>query len=439
MMERLLSLAKKRCEQAEVVRVWHRSTPANFEANRLKMLETKESSGIALRIVRNGRIGLSATNDPKDVDELVARAIELSEFGAVAKFELPGPAKFPDVPVFDRASEAVTVEQMADFGQAMIDILRRANSDLVCEAGVTKSIDEVEIINSNGCHASYKRSSFSYGVHGTLIRGTDMLFVGDWGASCSPMLDPKPVTKRPLEQLEFAKETVPAPQGEVPVIFTPHAIAYLLMPLTSAVNGRTVLQGASPLQGKLGTQLMDPRFSLWDDPTVPLRPDSRNADDEGVPSRKTLLIEKGVPQGFLYDLQTAGLAGAKSTGSASRSLSSLPTPSTSVLFIEKGDTPYERMVADVQDGLIIEQLLGAGQGNVAGGEIGGNVLLGYRVRNGKVVGRVKDTVIAGNVYTALSAGKLIALSDAQEWVSGSLLTPAIACMGITVSTKRAGE
>ena len=439
MLEHLLNLAKKRCEQAEVVRVWHKSTPANFEANRLKMLETKESSGIALRIVKNGRIGLSATNDPKDVDGLVDRAIELAEFGAKAMFELPGPGKFPAVTVYDKATEAVTVEQMVQFGQEMIDTLRRANSDLICEAGVTKSLDEVEILNSNGCHASYKRSSYSYGVHGTLIRGTDMLFVGDWGASCSPTLDPKPVTKRPVEQLELAKETVPAPQGEVPVIFTPHAIAYLLMPLTSAVNGRTVLQGASPLQGKLGTQLLDPRFSLWDDPTVPLRPDSRNADDEGIPSRKTLLIERGVPQGFLYDLQTAGLAGAKTTGSASRGLSSLPTPSTSVLFIEKGDTPYARMVADIKDGLIIEQLLGAGQGNVAGGEIGGNVLLGYRIQNGKITGRVKDTVIAGNVYTSLGSGKLIALSDTQEWVSGSLLTPAIACMGISVSTKKTGE
>jgi PmbA protein len=266
-----------------------------------------------------------------------------------------------------------------------------------------------------------------------------MLFIGDWGASCSPTLDPKPVTRRPVEQLELAKHTVPAPQGEVPVIFTPHAIAYLLMPLTSAVNGRTVLQGASPLQGKLGAQLLDPRFSLWDDPTVPLRPDSRSADDEGVPSRKTKLIERGVPQGFLYDLQTAGLAGAQTTGSASRGLSSLPAPSTSVIFIEKGDTPYARMIADIKDGLIIEQLLGAGQGNVVGGEIGGNVLLGYRIQNGQVTGRVKDTVVAGNVYTALSAGKLIALSDTQEWVSGSLLTPAIACMGLTVSAKRASE
>lgn len=433
-MEEILALAMKRCQQAELYRVWRRDTPASFEANRLKLLQTRETSGVALRVVKDGRIGFSATNDPDDVAGLVERAIELSRFGPVARFELPGPNRYPEVRLYDEETERISIETMVELGQSMIDTVRRANPELLCEAGVTKSVGTVEIMNSQGGHASYKRTVFALGLEGTLIRGTDMLFVGEHLSSCSPILDLKPITDTVIEQLELARETVPAPSGQVPVLFAPHGVvSALLMPLTIAFNGRTVVQGASPLVGKLGQRLFDPALSIWDDPTIDLRPGSRIADDEGVPARRLPLVEHGVPMTFLYDLQTAGIAGTESTGSASRALGSLPTPSTSVLIVDAGRTAYADMVAGLEDGLLVEQLLGAGQGNVLGGEFGGNVLLGYRIQKGKIVGRVKDTVISGNVYDVLN--RIVAIGSEAKWVGGALLTPPICCEGVTVSSK----
>ena len=433
-MERIIERALKSCQQAEVFRLRRRETPVSFEANRLKMLETKESSGTALRVVKDGRIGFSATNNPDDVDGLVERAVELAEFGAEARFSLPGPEELADVAVYDEATERLTVEAMVGLGQRMIDDLLKANRDLVCEASVTKSVGAVEIMNSNGGQARYERSTFSMALHGTLIRGTDMLFVGDWASSCRPDLDPDAITRRVIRQLELAMETAEAPSGEMPVLFSPRGVASAFIgPLATALNGRTVLQGASPLQGKLGQQLLDQRISIWDDPTVPLRPGSRGVDDEGVPTRRTTLFDHGVPTAFLYDLQTAGQAGAESTGSGSRGLGSLPTPSTSVILVDVGETPNDDIIGGIDDGLLVEQLLGAGQGNVLGGEFGGNVLLGYRIKNGRIQGRVKNTMISGNVYDALN--KIVAIGDTAEWVGGSLSTPPICCLGVTVSKK----
>ena len=433
-MERIIERALKSCQQAEVFRLRRRETPASFEANRLKLLETKESSGTALRVVKDGRIGFSATNNPDDVDGLVDRAVELAAFGAEARFSLPGPAERVDVTVYDEATERLSIETMVGLGQRMIDDLLKANRDLVCEASVTKSVGAVEIMNSNGGQAGYERSTFSMALHGTLIRGTDMLFVGDWASSCRPDLDPDAITRRVIRQLELAMETADAPSGEMPVLFSPRGVASAFIgPLATALNGRTVLQGASPLQGKLGQQLLDQRISIWDDPTVPLRPGSRGVDDEGVPTRRTTLFDHGVPTAFLYDLQTAGQAGAESTGSGSRGLGSLPTPSTSVIFVDVGETPNDDIIGGIDDGLLVEQLLGAGQGNVLGGEFGGNVLLGYRIKNGRIQGRVKNTMISGNVYDALN--KIVAIGDTAEWVGGSLSTPPICCLGVTVSKK----
>ncbi|MCH8284471.1 MAG: TldD/PmbA family protein, partial [Chloroflexi bacterium] len=364
-MERIIERALKSCQQAEVFRLRRRETPASFEANRLKLLETKESSGTALRVVKDGRIGFSATNNPDDVDGLVDRAVELAAFGAEARFSLPGPAERADVVVYDEATERLSIEAMVGLGQRMIDDLLKANRDLVCEAGVTKSVGAVEIMNSNGGQAGYERSTFSMALHGTLIRGTDMLFVGDWASSCRPDLDPDAITRRVIRQLELAMETAEAPSGEMPVLFSPRGVASAFIgPLATALNGRTVLQGASPLQGKLGQQILDQRISIWDDPTVPLRPGSRGVDDEGVPTRRTTLFDHGVPTAFLYDLQTAGQAGAESTGSGSRGLGSLPAPSTSVILVDVGETPNDDIIGGIDDGLLVEQLLGAGQGNV---------------------------------------------------------------------------
>ncbi len=433
-MEGILEKAKKVCEEAEVFSVTREETPVRFEANRLKHLETRQSAGVALRIIKDGRIGFSATTRQGEEDELVMRALEVSQFGAQAKFQMPPAGDYPQVQVYDPEVERVAVEEMVELGQSLIDTVRTTNSEILCEAVVTKSVATLRIMNSRGGQATYRKSVFALGIEGTLIRGTDMLFVGDGESSCHPLSDFRSVAGATIEQLELAREIATAPIGQVPVIFTHRGVASaLIMPLAMGFNGRTVLQGASPLGGRLGEGVFDEKLSLWDDATVDYQPGSRLCDDEGVASRRTPLIERGVVTGFLYDLQTAGMANTRSTGSASRSLTSLPSPSVSALIIGEGDVSYRDMIADTEEGLIVEQLMGAGQGNVLGGEFSGNVLLGYKVEKGNVVGRVKDTMVAGNVYQALA--DLAAVGSEARWVGGMLRTPALHVRRLSVSSK----
>jgi PmbA protein len=136
---------------------------------------------------------------------------------------------------------------------------------------------------------------------------------------------------------------------------------------------------------------------------------------------------------FIYDLQTAALAGAESTGSASRGLASLPSPSLTNLVIEDGDVSVDDMIADIKDGLIVEQLMGASQGNILGGDFSGNVLLGYAVKDGRIAGRVKDTMVSGNIYEVLK--DVGAVGRDGRWVGGRLRVPHIYCPRVAVSTK----
>jgi len=91
------------------------------------------------------------------------------------------------------------------------------------------------------------------------------------------------------------------------------------------------------------------------------------------------------------------------------------------------------MIQDIKEGLVIEQLMGATQGNILGGDFSGNVLLGYKVESGKIVGRVKDTMVSGNVFQILK--QITAIGSEARWVGGFLKTPPLYCPSVAVASK----
>ncbi len=434
-MERILEQAKKHAEAAEVFMVSTEQMPVKFENNRLKHILSKQSQTVALRIIKNGRIGYSVTSDVDDITMLVNSAVETAEFGTEAKFEFPAATDYPQVDVYDPAVEAVSMEQMTKLGEEMIDTVRAHTPEITCEGGLTKSITTIKILNSSGGSAAYRKSSFSMGLEGTVIHDTDMLFVGEDDSSCHPLTDTKTVTSSVIRQLSWAKEQVEAPDKALPVIFTPNGVASaLLSPLVSAFNGKNVYEGSSPVGDKLGKAVFDRKFCLRDDATIPFCPGSRPFDDEGVATRCTTLIENGVPAAFYYDLQTAALSNTGSTGNGERSGGRLPSPSASVFVIEPGNTSFEEMLSDIREGLVIEYVMGAEQGNVLGGDFAGNVLLGYKIENGKITGRVKNTMVSGNIYRVLK--DIAAIGSDSKWIGGSFSTPSFYIPVLSISSKK---
>jgi len=267
--EEILSQAQKVAEEAEVFMVSTEEIPVHFEANRLKHIQSKQSTSVALRIIREGRIGYATATESEDGQNLVNAAVETAQFGMKAEFEFPSLSSHPQIEVFDPDTEAVPTEKMAELGEGLIAAVRTNTPELQCEAGLSKRVVSVSIINSRGGQASYKQSIFSLGIEGQLVRGTDMLFVGEILSSCHPILETGAASAEVLKQLEYAKNMASVTTGLMPVIFTPHGIGNaLVLPLMSAFNGKTVLEGASPIGSKLGQTVFDESLSLWDDPTI---------------------------------------------------------------------------------------------------------------------------------------------------------------------------
>jgi PmbA protein len=434
-LEEVLRSARKEAEQAEVFSVSSRAMPIQFEANELKQVQTKESSSTALRIFREGRIGFATASGGGDWEALVDMAVETSQFGSPASFQFPSRQDYSEVSIFDPEVEEIAMERMVEIGKELIARIRGHTPDILCDVQVTRGTSSISFINSQGGEGRYGKSFFSLSLEGILVRDTDMLFVGDSESSCRPdFIGIDGLADRVIWQLEMAKKKAAVSTKLLPVIFTPIGVASaLLSPLVLAFNGKSVLEGASPLKDKLGEQVFDKRLSLWDDATIAYGVGSYPFDDEGVSGQRLPLVTNGVVTNFLYDLQTAALAGTQSTGNGQRAGGGFPSPAVSSLILSGGDVSFQAMVEGMKEGLIVEQLMGAEQGNILGGDFGGNVLLGYKVENGEIVGRVKDTMIAGNVYQVLK--ELLGIGQEARWVGGILQTPALYCSGVSAATK----
>jgi PmbA protein len=145
-------------------------------------------------------------------------------------------------------------------------------------------------------------------------------------------------------------------------------------------------------------------------------------------------MEAGEVKHFFYDLQTAALAGAHSTGNGWRLPGYRPSPTPSTAIILEGGTRYPDMLADIPEGILVDQTLGAGAGNVESGDFAAQVHLGYALRRGEIVGRVSNAVVSGNVLDALA--NLAGVGDEAAWVDGSFHLPYLSFRSLAVAGTR---
>jgi PmbA protein len=420
---RLIEKAMRKAQGAQAALGQSESTNVSFEDDKLKSAGAAQSTGMSVKVIVDGKIGSSHTTDIDDVDGVVARALEAAELGSPAYFEFPGPQEGPSVEVYDDTVPPVTKEEMVRIGEEMMSLVKGYHSDILVSAGAGKSVSKGQFANSAGVEYSTQTTSFGVGVNGQWVRGTDILLAGHGFGWKKRDIDHMAIAGKAIELLRMAENLAPISSGAMPVIFTPEGVNVLLLALRLGFNGKNVFLGSSPLAGKLGEKIADETISITDNPLLDYGNDSGKYDAEGVPHQVTPLIEKGVVKNFLYDLNTAGRAGAKTTGNG---VGCNPTN----LVIKEGDTPYEEMVKNTKEGLLVHNVLGLGQGNPISGEFSVNVQLGYKIENGEIAGRVKDVMLAGNTYEALK--NIAAVGDKAEWAGGSLLTPPIQIVELSV-------
>lgn len=439
-MEKLLQQACKEVNSAELFRVKSKTVPVNFEVNRLKSIDISESEGKALRVINKGRIGFSSSTGSEGFDLMVEKAAATSEFGAKASFDFPGEIKRgrkekKKVNIYDRKVEDKSIEEMVKIGEDILERVKDFDRKLRCDVTILKDYSEVEYFNSRGGNFSYSKTAIAYSVMVQKIKNQDMLMVYSSLESGKDNLELEELTSEIIENLKWGEKIVPVESGKMPVIFTPKAALVLILPIISGLNGKMVLKKISPLAAQKNKKLWSDLLTIYSDGTINFALGSAPFDDEGVEMKRVPLVKKGKIKNFYYDLQTAGMAGVESTGNGLRAGSqSEPAPSISNLVMEEGKVSFSEMIKDIKEGIIIDQVLGLGQGNIISGAFSNNVQLGYKIERGKIVGRVKNVMIAGNAIEELK--NIAALGNKAKWIEGKYKFPHIYLKSLSVSAKK---
>jgi len=329
--EQLLELATKAgAEAAEVLESQSFSRPVFFEANRLKQLETAQAEGIALRLWRDGRPGLAVAYGPVEPQILVDRAIAISQLNEPEIIELGSGNKI----VYPDLGQSIAVEQLVEWGKSAIAIVHQAYPESLCAAELDCEIESTRLLNTRGLDCSHTDTTLSGYLSAELVRGEDFLNIWE-GETERSTLDLDRIAQRVLQRLEWAKHNVAPATGRVPVLFTAKAADLLWGTVCAALNGKQVLEGASPWSDRLGQQVTSPLVTLSQEPDT--GPYSCPFDDEGTPTRSIVFIKNGVLQLFYTDAVTGRALGSGTTGNGFRpGLGSYPTPSLFNVLIKTG-------------------------------------------------------------------------------------------------------
>jgi PmbA protein len=412
---------------------------ASVRMGEVETLKEAGSRGAGLRVLIGKRMGSSYTSDlsPEGIRQMVGSAIDLASLTTEDPHAgLPDADELGSIPgdlrLFSEDVAGLPAEQK-------IDAAKRAEAAaLAFDPRITNSeggsfdsnIGGRVFANSLGFIGAYRSTYCSISAvpvasqNGAMERDYWFTMARDFAGLEDSESVGRIAAARAIRRLGAVKVET----QRVPVIFEPRVARTLLGNLFEAVEGRSVYRQASFLAGKLGEKIADERITLIDDGTIPHLFGSQPFDDEGVPTRRTAVIEKGVLRSYLLNTYTARKLGLKTTGNASRGITGNAGIGHGNFFLEAGDKSPEQIIRGVRNGFYVTELIGSGVNIVTGDYSRGAV--GLWVRDGELAFPVSEVTIAGTLQEMLNAVAEIG-SDLE--FRGSVSAPTIMIGEMTVA------
>jgi PmbA protein len=233
----------------------------------------------------------------------------------------------------------------------------------------------------------------------------------------------KEAARRTLRRLGARK----AKTAHVPVVLDPMVATSMLEHIFEGVNGDSVYRGASFLAGKLGETIAGGNVTVVDDGTITGGFGTTPFDGEGIPTRRTVVIENGVLQSYLLNTYTAKKLGLETTANASRGLAGTPGIGPGNYFLQPGKKSPQQIIGEIKDGLYVTEFLGHGANLVTGDYSRG--ASGMWIVNGELAYPVEEITVAGNLKDMFNNISEIG-SDLE--FRGSVASPTIRIDGLTV-------
>jgi PmbA protein len=230
--------------------------------------------------------------------------------------------------------------------------------------------------------------------------------------------------RRTLRRLDGRR----VPTQRVPIVFAPEIARSLVGNIFEAANGDSIYRGASFWANQLGQQVASSNVTVIDDGTIPGLFGTSPFDGEGLPTRRTVIVENGVLKNYLLNTYTARKLKMESTANASRGLAGTPGIGGGNLFLAQGSVTPQQLLADVKVGFYVTELMGFGVNMVTGDYSRGAA--GLWIENGELTFAVEEVTIAGNLKEMLN--NITGIADDLEF-RGSVASPTLRIDGMTIA------
>jgi PmbA protein len=214
----------------------------------------------------------------------------------------------------------------------------------------------------------------------------------------------------------------------VPIVFAPEIARSLVGNIFEAANGDSIYRGASFWADQLGKQVASSNVTVIDDGTIPGLFGTAPFDGEGLPTRRTVIVENGVLKNYLLNTYTGRKLSMPSTGNASRGLAGTPGIGAGNLFLENGSVSPQQLLADIKVGFYVTELMGFGVNMVTGDYSRGAA--GLWIENGELTFAVEEVTIAGNLKEMLN--NISAIANDLEF-RGAVASPTLRIDGMTIA------
>lgn len=371
-------------------------------------------TGCGLRVERGSRQGFASTTDlsREGLCALVEAALAIA-----SRVPEDPDGRLPDAPgepvllleLDDPAVDALTWESAVELASRVEAAALAADPRITAGEGSTfsKSHGEVAIASSRGVNAGYSGTRCFLGCAPVAARNGERQrqFWQEGRRFLEDLPQPEEIGRLAAERALRMLGARPLPKGRALVVFDPVEGARFWGGLVPALLGDAVRRGVSFLSQDLGRAIAAKGVGLMEDPCLPRAPGSRPFDGEGWPTSRRPLIDAGVLTSFLYDTRTARRAGTRSTGSALRGYSSLPSPGAHAVHLVPGDRSPGEILRAAGRGLYVTHLIGFGVNLVTGDySRGAN---GWWFESGDFAFPVHEVTLSGNLRDLLQGVSMV--------------------------------
>jgi PmbA protein len=410
----------------------------------VETLKESGSRGVGLRVLvetDNGyRVASTSSSDftPDGIETLVQGAVGLAQVTSVDPFAgLAETSEFGklsgDLGMYHEDVYSLPIQERIEWARraeaaAMAADTRLVNSD---GASFDAATGRRVFANSRGfvgeyqsSYCSISTSPIAQGANGEMQRDCWWSQARAFRNLEQPEGVGREAARRTLRMLDARR----VPTQQAPVIFAPEVARGIVGAVFDAAAGDAIYRGASIFTGKLGEEVAAASVTVVDDGTIPGGFGTSPFDAEGLPSRRTVIVEKGVLKNYILNTYAGRKLGMKSTGNAGRGLAGNPYLDAGNLYLEAGTLAAGEMIRGVERGLYVTRMLGQGVNLVTGDYSRGAA--GLWIENGELAYPVHEITIAGNLKDML---RNISAIGCDLIFRGATAAPTLRIDGMTIA------